>query len=297
MSPRAATATLGVLALLALAVLAVRWDDPGAAIVAIRSTSAPAAASAPPVTTISAASDTAASDGATSTSTSSTIPPRTSGATSARRATAASSAAAARPAISPAALHRPKPGAYAIEVRSGGTGTRGTLIVDPEQWQRRAVGDDRRSELLVWDRDGALLASSGAPGADGACEWDHEALEVPFDLAAGRAWSSRATCDSTIRGRVVHLERIETAEVEGTARTKLDGGTIDTWVIDRRVVLSIVGEGISTVTDATSTELFAPDLGLSVFTASRTKVPQPDGSTQTVDATEELLERAPSPTR
>jgi hypothetical protein len=158
------------------------------------------------------------------------------------------------------------------------------------------VGDDHRAELLVWDRDGALLASSGEPGADGSCDWDHEALEVPTDLAAGRTWSSRVACDATISGRPVHLERIETAEVEGKARTQLAGGSIDTWVIDRRVVLSIEGKGISTVTDATSTELFAPDLGLAVFTASRTKVPQPDGSVRTVEASEELLQRTPSPT-
>jgi hypothetical protein len=210
-------------------------------------------------------------------------------------ASSTSAGSAGGPPIVPGALHRPKPGTYAIEVRSGGTSTRGTLAVDPEQWQRRAVGGDRRAALVVWDRDGAKLASSGEPGADGACDWDQEALEVPADLAVGRTWSSRVTCTSTISGRSVHLERIETAEVEGKARTTLDGGTIDTWVIDRRVVLSIEGKGISTVTDATSTELFAPDLGLPVFSASHTKVPQADGSTRTVDASEELLHRTAAP--
>ena len=143
--------------------------------------------------------------------------------------------------------------------------------VDPEQWQRREVGGDARVENLVWTPQGATLFASGEPGADGACRWDHQAVQVPSDLSEGRTWSSKVGCDSTISGRAVHLERVETAEVRQRARTHIDGVAVDTWVIDRRVVLTIDGKGISTVSDATSTELFAPDLGLPVFQMSRTQ--------------------------
>jgi hypothetical protein len=287
MGERAAAAVVGGVLLVLLVVLAVRWDRPGPA--------ATAAVASSPSTSSTASTAVARSPGSpTSAPSSTTTTTGHGGAHHGAARTTTTTPPASSPTIHPGALHRPKAGTYAIDVTSGGSKTRGTLSVTADQWQRRVVGDDRRAELLVWDRGGARLASSGEPGADGACDWDEQALAVPTDLAEGRTWSSRVTCDSTISGRAVHLERIETAAVSRRARTHVDGASVDTWVIERRVLLSIEGRGISTVTDATSTELFAPELGLPVFTASRTKVPQPDGTVRTVDASEELLHRSPS---
>jgi hypothetical protein len=282
-------------AVIGMGALAVRWDDPGVLLTADPQPVAAASASEAPVVS---SSTTAPSTLASTSSTTGASLPRSAAVRTGRSsgATATTTAVGAVADIRPGVLHRPAPGTYAIRVVEGGTTTDGTLTVDAEQWQRRVVGGDRRVELLVWALPGATLASSGEPGTDGACDWDHQVLEVPTDLAEGRAWSSQTACSSTISGRAVRIERLETAEVRTRARTQLGGSPIDTWVIDRRVVVSIQGTGISTITDATSTELFAPDLGLSVFQASTTKVPQPDGSVQTVEASEELLQRTPSPT-
>ena len=307
--PRLSARIVGALAgagLVGLSVLAVRWDQPSvarartvAAVAPVAGTTGSAGAlasgdgAAPTVTTASASSASA------STSTSSAGGPSTSGRAgsgsppSSPTTTTVATAAPRAPSIHPGALHRPAAGRYAIRVIVGDQTTDGSLVVDPEQWQRRAVGGDARVENLVWTSQGATLFASGEPGADGACRWDHQPLQVPADLAEGRSWSSKAGCDSTISGRAVHLTRIETAAVRQRARTHIDGVTVDTWVIDRRVVLSIEGKGISTISDATSTELFAPDLGLPVFQMSRTQVPQPDGTVRTVEASEELLHLRP----
>ena len=92
----------------------------------------------------------------------------------------------------------------------------------------------------------------------------------------------------------MHLERVVDGPwcANGPAPGST-GSTVDTWVIDRRVVLTYRGQGVSTVSDATSTELFAPDLGLPVFQMSRTQLPQPDGTVRTVEASEELLHTHP----
>jgi hypothetical protein len=193
--------------------------------------------------------------------------------------------------VLPVALAAPKPGRYPIKVVSSGTEASGTLVVTSDGWQRRGLGaaGSARTEQLAWSDAGARLVASGEPGSDGACTWEGRSTSVPSDLRDGRTWSSRVTCDSTVGSQGVKVVRVETATVSKRARTQLGGRTLDTWVIDRRITVTIRAQEVTTTSVSISTELFAPGLGIAIYSTSRTDVPLPDGSTRPVYASEEVL--------
>jgi hypothetical protein len=114
-------------------------------------------------------------------------------------------------------------------------------------------------------------------------------VSVPSDLRDGRTWSSRVTCESEVDDNEVKVVRLEEAKVTKRARTQLAGRSLDTWVIERRISVTIRAEDFTTTSVSISTELFAPELGIPVYSTSRTDVPLPDGGTNAVYASEEVL--------
>lgn len=139
------------------------------------------------------------------------------------------------------------------------------------------------------ERRRAQLVASGDPRTDGACGWDGRSTSVPHDLKDGKTWSSRITCDSTVNKQPVKVVRVEQAAVTKRARTQLAGRSVDTWLIERRISVTIKAEDFTTTSDSLSTELFAPGLGIAVYSTSRTDVPLPDGTTRPAYASEEVL--------
>jgi hypothetical protein len=280
------------------AVLAVRWDDPTArltrdqGVAAVADISRPRPGSARPRPASASARGPAdvalelvegAGEGEgppTSDATTPTGPAATSSSAPPERA----------PTVQPGPLRPPAPGSYPIRFVSSGEAMDGILVIDDEHWQRRRVGSEVRSvQQLTWGDRGAVLAASGEPGEDGSCRWDGPAVAVPNDLGEGRSWSSRTTCRSEVAGAPVRVVRREQARVSKRARTQLDGRTVDTWVIDREIALTIEAETFTTTSVSISTELFSPDLGLAVYQTSRTDVPMPDGTVRSVYASEEVL--------
>ncbi len=284
-----------VLAVAVDGVLAIRWDDPKvvddrAARVAVAADVRglrPGERGGPDATVVRPdATDTAPADPAEGATTGSTATSRASS-----QATSTTVAGRRTPSIQPGALRAPTPGRYPIRVVSGGQAVEGELVIDDQQWQRRSLGSDGgTAQQLTWTADGAILAASGQPGDDGACRWEGPAVAVPSDLRDGRRWSSRTICRSEIGGRPVRVVRRESARVSKRARTQLAGRTVDTWVIEREIALTIEAETFMTTSVSISTELFVPDLGLAVYHTSRTDVPLPDGTTRSVYASEEVLD-------
>ena len=192
--------------------------------------------------------------------------------------------------IQPGPLQAPTPGSYPIRVVSGGKAVDGVLVVDGEQWQRRSIGSEAGpAQQLTWTERGAILAASGEPGEDGSCRWEGPAVAVPSDLRDGRKWSSRTICSSEIGGAPVRVVRREAARVSKRARTQLGGRSLDTWVIEREIALTIEAETFSSTTVSISTELFSPELGLAVYQTSRTDIPLPDGTVRSAFASEEIV--------
>ena len=87
----------------------------------------------------------------------------------------------------------------------------------------------------------------------------------------------------------MRVVRREQAAVTKRARTQVGGRSLDTWVIEREVALTIEAETFTTTTVSVSTELFAPELGLAVFQTTRVDVPMPDGQVRSAQTSEELL--------
>jgi hypothetical protein len=281
------------------AVLAVRWDEPPAdrardqGVVAVADVRDLRPGTAPPRGDADATATRGPADVALDLAAGGEVDVPTS--TTASAAAPTTTVAAARvPTIQPGPLRVPAAGSYPIRFTGSGRSTDGTLVIDDDQWQRRSIGSEVRSvQQLSWGDRGAVLAASGEPGADGSCRWEGPAVAVPSDLRDGRTWSSRTTCRSEVAGAPVRVVRREQAQVTKRARTQVGGRTVDSWVIDREVALTIEAETFTTTSVSISTELFAPELGLAVYQTSRTDVPMPDGTIRSSYASEELLAVSP----
>ncbi len=270
-------------ALVVLAGVAVRWDRPPRDAEAVAAERADLPATMATATTLSPPATTPAS---------STTALANRPVTTARHAVTPTTPAV-RP-IDPGALVAPTPGTYPTRVVVNGSETSGTLAIASDQVQRRSTSSATRVDALAWTAAGAALVANGEPGQPGSCQWSVPALSVPTELAEGRTWSSDVTCSTTAAGQRVDVQREEWASVTHRARTTVARAPVDTWIIERHVLLTVRADRFTSVTESASSELFAPSLGVPVYVASRTDIPQADGSIESVLESEELLSSAPT---
>ena len=116
---------------------------------------------------------------------------------------------------------------------------------------------------------------------------------VAANLAEGRKWSSSATCSATVSGRPTEVRRDETAGVKSRARAYIGATPVDTWLIQRHVIIRETTGTATVVTEEATNELFAPSLGLSVFRTTRTDVSQADGQVVSQVESVELASTTP----
>ena len=189
--------------------------------------------------------------------------------------------------IDPGPLLAPTPGTYSMKVTVNGTEADGVLRVRSDGTEVRDLPTGTQVDVLQWDDRGAELVRSG--GYDATCAWTPPVVVVPAALREGASWSSTTTCTRPTDDGTATITREETAEVTQRARTIYGDGTVDTWLIQRHLLLTVQTERYTSVTEEASSELFAPSLGLPVYRASRTDIPQADGTVESVLMAQELL--------
>lgn len=196
-------------------------------------------------------------------------------------------------AVNPGPLHAPHFGTYPIESSINGQKQVGTLVVGKDGTQRQTIGPAVTVIQLAWTTHGQLVHTGEATG-DNSCTWKPAATVIAKDLREGRHWSSDVSCTVTRGATVVTIRRQETAKVVRKARSLLQGGSIDSWLIERRIVQTERASGRTFVGEEASTELFAPLIGLPVYKLSRIEWPRPDGTLEKFRVATVLLNGVPT---
>ncbi len=201
---------------------------------------------------------------------------------------------AVAPPIVPGTLRAPQPGVYAVRSEVNGAEREGTLTVAPDGTQVLAIGDTARQLRVDWSNARGVLVATGAPNTTGSCEWTSGAVVVPSNLRERRRWSSTTSCvTSSATNAAVTVRRQETANVTRRVRTQIGDVVIDTWLIERRVILTARSLGQTTITEELSQEFFAPTVGLSVYKVHRIDTSRPDGVVESVTETIALATSRP----
>jgi hypothetical protein len=184
--------------------------------------------------------------------------------------------------IRPGPVQRSPLGTYGLRVDIDGSVSTGTYRVSP--------GPTADAELHRTDAAGAAAqevrsfafgaaASVASGGSAPSCTWSPPFLLLPAQVQPGTLWQADSSCDTQSGGQAVHQQRSMRAEVLGAARTTVQGRALDTWVIQRIEVDTERIGGVAVESQRTTSELFAPQLGMAVYAVSRTAIPNPDGST------------------
>lgn len=190
----------------------------------------------------------------------------------------------------------PAVGTYRYRANVNGTASTTTLAVlaasaptpaTVRQVERHLVDGRWVNDIVDWTHDGAAIVATSS--AAGRCTYDRPATIVPAHLAVGVTWEVHSSCTTVADGERVTLTRLERAEVRHRTRTTFDGRPIETWFV-ARTATETETRATSTITaTASSTELFAPSLGVVVYRLSRTDLPGDDGSVASIASSLELL--------
>lgn len=193
-----------------------------------------------------------------------------------------------QPVIQPGLLRPPHFGTYPIHVVTNGQSADGTLYVGRDGTQRVVVGQAKRATKLRWSATEGDLVRTGEASGDGSCSWNPAAVLIAPNLTEGRSWSSDVTCVTSAGPDTLTIRRQETAKVSRRVRTQVSGQPLDAWLIERHIVTTSRSPGVIAVTEEAVSELFAPQIGLSVYSLSRTDVPRADGGVDSVVESIEL---------
>ena len=197
------------------------------------------------------------------------------------------------PVIQPGPLQAPRYGTYDIHVVTNDKEEAGTLYVGRDGSQRLTVGAAKRASRLRWTaKQGDLLRTGEAKG-DGSCEWSPPAVMVASNLTEGRTWSSDVTCITSAGDATLIVRRQESAKVTRRVRTQVAGEQFDAWLIERHIITTSRGSGVTLVTEEAASELFAPKIGLAVYALRRTDVPRADGGVDSILEAIELKSAKP----
>jgi hypothetical protein len=162
------------------------------------------------------------------------------------------------PAAGPLVLQPGRPGQYAYRVIVSGDDrvdrTDATLTVDPAGTDGRQtttyVTSSRTSRRVLHWSDERVTAERRDE-----CQWQPPFVDVAAPLVPGTEWSNDATCGDE--------RTVERARITGTRRMSAGDTSVDTIEITRT---STITRG-DTVQEATTTEYFAPALGVTVRSA------------------------------
>ena len=208
--------------------------------------------------------------------------------------TTTTSTTAPMPPIVPGPVRAPKGGTYAARSEVDGVERDATLVVAADGTQTLTVGESIRQLRIDWSTGRGVLIASGVPGTDGTCEWTAAAVFVPALLREDRRWASDVSCVTTSPDSpAVTVRRQEEATVARRVRSRIGDEVVDTWLIERRVILTARSNGATTITEESSQEFFAPRLGLNVYTVRRTDTSRPDGEVESVTETISLATATP----
>jgi hypothetical protein len=197
------------------------------------------------------------------------------------------------PLVQPGPLHAPTFGTYPIHVTTNSQTTEGTLVVGRDGSQRITIGDAKRAVKLRWSTTKGELLRTGEARADGSCAWNPAVLAIAANLTEDKSWSSDVTCVTSSGDDTITIRRQDTAKVMQRVRTQVAGVQLDAWLIERHVITTSRGPGLMSVTEEAVSELFAPKIGLDVYTLRRTDTPRPDGGVDSVLETIELGSATP----
>lgn len=198
------------------------------------------------------------------------------------------------PLIEPGTLHAPRVGTYAVHVTAAGSETDGTLTVRRDGEQRLAAGSFAQVSRLRWTATSAQLLRTGERGSDGSCVLTPSPMFLAAKLSEGRTWSSDSLCVSNLGPTTATIRRQETAKVTRRARAQVGGEAFDTWLIERHVITTSRDGSATLITEETSSELFAPRIGLSVYALRRIDRPRASGIVDSAVETIELRSAVPA---
>jgi len=207
---------------------------------------------------------------------------------------------AARPSASDDPIAPPATGRYTYRADVNGESSTTTLSVLAasaprphvvRQIERHLVDGRWTNDVVDWSRTGAAVTATSSAG--GRCDYDRPLTIVPAQLALGTHWDVASTCTATADGERVTLTRVEHGEVRDRATTSYAGTRIMTWFIARTASETEQRSGSSITATMSSTELFAPSLGVAVYRVSRTDLPGDDGSVASIASSLELLSFSP----
>jgi hypothetical protein len=273
-----------VLAGLAVVPLAARFDRPLADRAARASlVGTPVPPIVPTTTTVVPAPPVVAE----STMATSALSTRTMSSATATTATTPTSAATP-PDIEPGPLRPAAPGTYGLRVVADGSSQAGTLRIESGGAQVETVGGSTSTRVVRWSTAGDTLIASHDPG-EPDCAWTPAPTELPGNLHEGRTWSSSASCTTSGPDGSSTVTREEDASIASRARTTYDDRPVDCWLVRRHIVETIRSEHATITTEAVRSELFAPSLGLAVYSVERLDVPDADGSVRSAMWSTELL--------
>lgn len=195
------------------------------------------------------------------------------------------------PLIDPGPVSPPRAGAYPVRVTTNGVPSEGTLTIAADGTQRVDFGTNRVARLR-WTPTGGQLLRTGEAKGDNSCWWNPTPMFIPSVLKEGRTWSSDVTCVTSLGSDTLTIRRQETAKVTRRVRTQIGTERLDAWLIERRIVTTSRGMTTSVMEEAT-TELFAPRIGLNVYTLRRIDVPGARGGLDSITESVELAASTP----
>ena len=175
----------------------------------------------------------------------------------------------------------PKDGTYRYSTESDGEKDENELTV---RTTSRASGEIRQSiggqfdansgDLrVVWKDDGWTWEGISAEGGGqaGDCSFTPPLRYVQQPVAVGNTWSYDSSCKFTFGAESASLRISGTAKVSGVGTAKVDGESVDVWIIDRVGTYEVSFGVKKTSIPSKSTEQWAPAFGLNVRSTSTVK--------------------------